>query len=130
VAASPSAGISTPTVQTTVDPSPLELLLGAGSTEPGDGPAAASPSTASGDIGDGIASGAPAGPTLQASAAPASSGSSLLAAAGAADGADAGTSDKELDELARKLFPRLQNRLRTELLVDRERIGALVDFSH
>ena len=37
-------------------------------------------------------------------------------------------SEKELDELARKLFPRLQIRLRSELLVDRERIGSLVDF--
>lgn len=46
-------------------------------------------------------------------------------AAGAAGGAG---SDKELDELARKLFPRLQLRLRSELLIDRERIGALVDL--
>ena len=37
-------------------------------------------------------------------------------------------SEKELDELARKLFPRLQLRFRHELLVDRERIGTLVDF--
>jgi hypothetical protein len=47
---------------------------------------------------------------------------------GAGGGAGAGGSDKELDELARKLFPRLQLRLRSELLIDRERIGALVDL--
>jgi hypothetical protein len=37
-------------------------------------------------------------------------------------------SEKELDELARKLFPKLQLRFRHELLVDRERVGTLVDF--
>ena len=47
---------------------------------------------------------------------------------GGGGGAAAGQSDKELDELARKLFPRLQLRLRSELLIDRERIGALVDL--
>jgi hypothetical protein len=47
---------------------------------------------------------------------------------GAAGAAGAAGSDKELDELARKLFPRLQLRLRGELLIDRERIGALVDL--
>jgi hypothetical protein len=47
---------------------------------------------------------------------------------GAAGAAGAAGSDKELDELARKLFPRLQLRLRSELLIDRERIGALVDL--
>jgi len=57
----------------------------------------------------------------------------VLRAADGGDGgsggaAGAGGSDKELDELARKLFPRLQLKLRGELLVDRERIGALVDL--
>lgn len=47
---------------------------------------------------------------------------------GAAAAAGGAGSDKELDELARKLFPRLQLRLRGELLIDRERIGALVDL--
>jgi hypothetical protein len=37
-------------------------------------------------------------------------------------------SDKELDELARKLFPRIQVRLESALLVNRERSGTLVDF--
>lgn len=50
-------------------------------------------------------------------------------AAPAPGGAGAGPSDKELDELAKKLFPRMQLRLRTELLVDRERIGALADMN-
>jgi hypothetical protein len=52
-------------------------------------------------------------------------------AAGAATGGAAtpgAGSEKELDELARKLFPRLRLRFRHELLVDRERIGTLVDF--
>jgi hypothetical protein len=47
---------------------------------------------------------------------------------GAAGGTPGAGSEKELDELARKLFPRLQLRLRSELLVDRERVGTLVDF--
>ncbi|MDQ6720615.1 MAG: hypothetical protein M3003_07455, partial [Candidatus Dormibacteraeota bacterium] len=37
-------------------------------------------------------------------------------------------SDAEMDELARKLYDRLRNRLKTELLVDRERAGFLTDL--
>lgn len=45
-------------------------------------------------------------------------------AAGASPGAGG---DKELDELARKLYDRIGMRLRREMLVERERAGALVD---
>ena len=34
----------------------------------------------------------------------------------------------DLDDLARRLYPRLRSRLRTELLVDRERAGLLTDL--
>ena len=37
-------------------------------------------------------------------------------------------SETEMDELARKLYDRLRNRLKTELLVDRERAGFLTDL--
>jgi hypothetical protein len=33
-----------------------------------------------------------------------------------------------MDELARKLYDRIRNRLKTELLVDRERAGFLTDL--
>jgi hypothetical protein len=38
------------------------------------------------------------------------------------------TGDKELDELARRLYDRLRSRLRQELLIDRERSGMLSDL--
>ncbi len=38
------------------------------------------------------------------------------------------TGDKELDELARRLYDRIRSRLRGELLVDRERAGLLSDL--
>jgi hypothetical protein len=37
-------------------------------------------------------------------------------------------SESEMDELARKLYDRLRTRLKTELLVDRERAGFLTDL--
>ena len=37
-------------------------------------------------------------------------------------------SETEMDELARKLYDRLRTRLKTELLVDRERAGFLTDL--
>lgn len=46
----------------------------------------------------------------------------------AGGGAAAGGSERELDELARRLYDRIRSRLRTELLVDRERAGALSDL--
>ena len=46
----------------------------------------------------------------------------------AGGGSPAGGSERELDELARRLYDRIRSRLRTELLVDRERAGALSDL--
>src|SRR6185369_13538243 len=76
-----------------------------------------------------------AGETVVASRSAAATASTptVLRAADGGEGGDGGAaatgqSEKELDELARKLFPRLQLRLRGELLIDRERIGALVDL--
>jgi hypothetical protein len=37
-------------------------------------------------------------------------------------------SETEMDELARKLYDRIRTRLKTELLVDRERAGFLTDL--
>jgi hypothetical protein len=37
-------------------------------------------------------------------------------------------SDTEMDELAGKLYDRIRSRLKTELLVDRERAGFLTDL--
>jgi hypothetical protein len=37
-------------------------------------------------------------------------------------------SETEMDELARKLYDRLRTRLKTELLIDRERAGFLTDL--
>jgi hypothetical protein len=45
----------------------------------------------------------------------------------AAGGAAGGHSEKELDDLARQLYDRVRLHIRSELLVDRERAGMLVD---
>ncbi|MFL6124652.1 DUF4157 domain-containing protein [Actinophytocola sp.] len=45
-----------------------------------------------------------------------------------AGGSAANMDDADLDELAARLYDRLRSRLRTELLVDRERAGMLTDF--
>jgi hypothetical protein len=60
------------------------------------------------------------------------------AGAGSAVGAAASTaassaarhngSETEMDELARKLYDRIRTRLKSELLVDRERAGFLTDL--
>ena len=47
---------------------------------------------------------------------------------GARQGAVAEMDGVELDDLAARLYDRLRSRLRTELLVDRERAGLLTDF--
>ncbi len=51
------------------------------------------------------------------------------AGAGGGGGGGVPTGDKELDELARRLYDRLRSRLRQELLVDRERSGLLSDLA-
>jgi hypothetical protein len=42
--------------------------------------------------------------------------------------ASASNNEKDMDELAGKLYDRIRGRLRTELLVDRERAGLLTDW--
>jgi hypothetical protein len=59
--------------------------------------------------------------------APAVDGSSSSATAVAAAAASSDT-EKDMDELAGKLYDRIRSRLRTELLVDRERAGLLTDW--
>jgi hypothetical protein len=44
-----------------------------------------------------------------------------------AGGAAGGHSEKELDDLARQLYDRVRLHFRSELLIDRERAGMLVD---
>ena len=56
--------------------------------------------------------------------APASTGG----AAGPAPAASPADRDRELDELARRLYGRIRTRLAAELLADRERAGLLVDL--
>ena len=56
-----------------------------------------------------------------------SAGSSAASAAVAPAGPHQ-ASEAEMDELARKLYDRLRSRLKTELLVDRERAGFLTDL--
>ena len=56
---------------------------------------------------------------------------SVGSSAASAEVAPAGpnqASDADMDELARKLYDRLRSRLKTELLVDRERAGFLTDL--
>lgn len=47
---------------------------------------------------------------------------------GGAGGGAIGGSDKDLDELARRLYDRFRGRLSRELLADRERAGLLTDL--
>jgi len=49
-------------------------------------------------------------------------------AAGAQGHAFADLQDDEVEELLRRVYPRLRTALRTELLIDRERAGLLADF--
>src|SRR5205814_1417267 len=65
---------------------------------------------------------APAGPIERP---PAIAARAAVAAGAAAPG---GQSDRELDELARKLYDRFRVRLRSELLVERERAGLTTDL--
>jgi hypothetical protein len=60
--------------------------------------------------------------------------SSVASSAGSAIGAVASSlgshkaEETDMDELARKLYDRIRSRLKTELLVDRERAGFLTDL--
>lgn len=53
---------------------------------------------------------------------------SSSAPAAATTAAPAGHSEQEMNELAGKLYDRIRSRLKTELLVDRERAGLLTDL--
>lgn len=93
---------------------------------------------AAGAAGHGGADTAHAGAATHAGAAAAAAGHPGAAHAGA--GAHAGASAAHetvdhivgdpyaLDELANRLYPNIRSRLRTELLIDRERAGLLADF--
>jgi hypothetical protein len=48
--------------------------------------------------------------------------------AASSPGTDEAHSDKSMDELASRLYDRIRARLKTELLVDRERAGFLTDL--
>jgi hypothetical protein len=61
-------------------------------------------------------------------AAPAPAAESAPAAAPAAGAEAVAQSEQHMDELAGKLYDRIRTRLRSELLVDRERAGFLTDL--
>ena len=72
--------------------------------------------------------GAPAAAPWASSSAPAVQREAAAAAAPAAPRAATATSDADLEELARKLYEPIRSRLRTELLIDRERAGMIADI--
>jgi hypothetical protein len=81
--------------------------------------------------------GIPAGPAPAAAAMPEPTvqreGEGVAAAAapaqsGGGSAGPAAASDKELDDLARKLYGRIRVHLRSDLLVERERAGMLIDL--
>jgi DNA-binding PucR family transcriptional regulator len=61
----------------------------------------------------------------EASPMPSQSGGGSPSSGGAAPSV---STDRELDELARKLYERIRSRIRGELLIDRERAGMLTDL--
>lgn len=112
----------------TAEALPVQAILAAGSWTAAAGPLAAAPApgelTPAGGPGP-----APAAVQRQAETGAVESpveGGGQPAAAGAAGGAT-GNRDQDMDELARKLYGRIRERLGAELLADRERAGLLVD---
>jgi hypothetical protein len=67
--------------------------------------------------------------SLQRAPAATPSGGDAPAASGAGGGGGIPTGDRELDDLAHRLYDRLRSRLRLELLIDRERSGTLSDLT-
>jgi hypothetical protein len=67
--------------------------------------------------------------SVQRAPAEAASGGDAPAAGGAGGGGGIPTGDRELDDLAHRLYDRLRSRLRLELLIDRERSGTLSDLT-
>jgi hypothetical protein len=86
---------------------------------------------AASDAGTGPGDAASLDATLQRATAddgPAGSAPTATATSTPGGGAFAGGSDKDLDELARRLYDRFRQRLTRELLADRERAGILTDL--
>jgi hypothetical protein len=84
---------------------------------------------ASGEPSDGDTSGpalSPAGAMIQRAPSD-SAGGTPEPGAGGSTAATPAASERDLDELARRLYDRIRLRLSRELLVDRERAGALTD---
>ena len=98
--------------------------------EPVDAPAEPYGSTLQGSWYDSIAAGAGS----LASSAMSSGGTAASGAVGSAVGAAASSlghqqaAEPDMDELAGKLYDRIRTRLKTELLIDRERAGFLTDL--
>lgn len=86
------------------------------------GPAAAPGAVPSGDATPAAGSAPGAGGAPGGDAGPPGGGGAAIAAP------VPGQSEKELDELARKLYDRIRYHLRSELLIDRERAGVLTDL--
>jgi len=111
-------------------PLPVVARAAAGPTEPSVSPPPAAPETDQHSP-DGTASDA-APPPLEVQrsddggASPAPSGPG---GAGAEHGGGGGPSDADLDDLSRKLYGRLVERLKAELYLDRERAGLLSDLT-
>ena len=110
-------------------PSPVDLLAGAGSsTSPAGGPTIQRAvevrelviTTQADNRGP---AGEPAG-----GSSPGSAGSSATGPAPAGAPPSIADRDRELDELARRLYGRIRTKLAAELLADRERAGLLVDL--
>ena len=99
-------------------------------TEPADAPAEPYGPTLQGSWYDSIAAGAGS----LASSAMSSGGTAASGAVGSAVGAAASSlghqqaAETDMDELAGKLYDRIRTRLKTELLIDRERAGFLTDL--
>jgi hypothetical protein len=110
------------------DPGPVDLLAGAGSS----GSPAGGPSVQRGvEVRELVITTqadhrGPAGEPAP-GAAPGSAGSSATAPAAAGAPPSIADRDRELDELARRLYGRIRTKLAAELLADRERAGLLVD---
>jgi hypothetical protein len=107
--AAPPAVQAPVSVQTAADDEPVAA--------PGPDPAAGPPA------GTGTATTGPGPVTVQTAAAPATAGAGPAAAPGKGGGSATG----DVDALAQKLFPAVLRRIKSELLLDRERRGVRTD---
>ncbi|MBP1705316.1 MAG: hypothetical protein H6Q36_1055 [Chloroflexi bacterium] len=137
--ASPEPAQVEPGVFTSETPE-VQAILAAGSWSAAGPWTATAPWTAAGPVASapaGVgrpAAAATAYPALQRQAGPgageatvATGGGDEAAGTGATTTGPAGNRDQDMDELARKLYGRIRERLSAELLADRERAGLLVD---